>query len=462
MRHHVAATLGDRDDLAAALRALADARARRCRERRARCSPTSTPARRATRRPRRAACASAELPGGGRRASRSCWRRPRRQPGRRRAPSARPGAAGRGPRPARHAPDDGRADGPLAAARSSSSSGCRRPTTSTCSARVARENPRDERLVALAEVRDLTPVRDEDGRVTALPELERMRAEAFEAMRSRPGQPPAARAAALEPRCCSTSGRRSTSRPRRPARSIDRFARMTAGLGLEMVDAPRPASLEDGVERERVLRLFDPAGRGVIVELDDPPTEPLQPLDEGAQRIVPARRRGTLHPAEIVKLARAGDAGEFVEHDLDDDGRARARSTARRPRTAPSIVVGLIRNRTDRHPEGMLRVVAARRPDARARLARRARVPARSSPRSTSPSELGVPVRVVRALLRRARSRWTPAPRTWTGSRRRCGGSWSSRRRAARSTSSSAASTSARSRTGTPRRRCSCTRAASS
>ena len=78
--------------------------------------------------------------------------------------------------------------------------------------------------------------------------------------------------------------------------------------------------------------MFNPAGRGVVVEVTDPPTQPLQPLDEGAQRIVSARRRGTLHPAEIVKIlapqrADAGAAippGEFVEHDLDDDGDARA------------------------------------------------------------------------------------------------------------------------------------------
>src|SRR6185503_15630452 len=37
---------------------------------------------------------------------------------------------------------------------------------------VARENPSDERLIAVAEVRDLTPVRDEDGKAIALPEVE--------------------------------------------------------------------------------------------------------------------------------------------------------------------------------------------------------------------------------------------------------------------------------------------------
>ena len=52
------------------------------------------------------------------------------------------------------------------------------------------------------------------------------------------------------------------------------------------------------------------------------------------------------------------------------------------------------------------------------------------------------------------RSRARAAPRTWTGSPGCCAASSRSPRRGARSTSSSPASTSARSRTGTPRRRC--------
>jgi hypothetical protein len=49
---------------------------------------------------------------------------------------------------------------------------------------VARDNPDDVRLFALAEVRDLTPVLDPDGRVVALPLLERMGLQALAAMRA--------------------------------------------------------------------------------------------------------------------------------------------------------------------------------------------------------------------------------------------------------------------------------------
>jgi len=49
-------------------------------------------------------------------------------------------------------------------------------------------------------------------------------------------------------------------------------------------------------------------------------------------------------------------AGEFVEHDLDDEGRLVP--VDRPPATnRASIVVGLVRNRTERHPDGMQRVV---------------------------------------------------------------------------------------------------------
>ena len=44
---------------------------------------------------------------------------------------------------------------------------------------VARDNPKDERLFACAEVRDVTPVRNQAGRVVQLPHLERMLTEAI-------------------------------------------------------------------------------------------------------------------------------------------------------------------------------------------------------------------------------------------------------------------------------------------
>ena len=47
----------------------------------------------------------------------------------------------------------------------------------------ARSNPEEERLFALAEVRDLTPVRDSSGQVASLPEFERMLIQALGGIR---------------------------------------------------------------------------------------------------------------------------------------------------------------------------------------------------------------------------------------------------------------------------------------
>ena len=214
----------------------------------------------------------------------------------------------------------------------------------------ARENERDERLVAVAEVRDLTPARDEDGRIVALPDLERIARQAFEAMRA--DQSRRGRRARLQwNRLMLYAWPDTEFGPEEAREVVTRLGRMSDGLGLEMVQ------LRVG---DRVLRFFNPAGRGVVVEVDTPPTRPLQPLDEGAQRIVSARRRGMVHPAEIIKILTPQQPngpippGEFAEYDLEGDrlvpvDRPVATNTA-------SIVTGVITTRTERYPEGMQRV----------------------------------------------------------------------------------------------------------
>jgi acetyl-CoA carboxylase carboxyltransferase component len=144
---------------------------------------------------------------------------------------------------------------------------------------------------------------------------------------------------------------------------VERNSRATAPLGIEMVLLYGTMSDGAGGEMPRVMRFFSPTGSGVVVEVSEPPTQPLRPLDEAAQRLLAARRRGNLHPAEIVKLlapapsdaAADQPSGDFVEHDLDAEGRLVP--VDRPPATNPTgIVVGLMRNYSDRYPEGMLRV----------------------------------------------------------------------------------------------------------
>ncbi len=226
---------------------------------------------------------------------------------------------------------------------------------------VARTNPEDERLFALAEVRDVTPIRDDEGRVVAVPEFERMLVGVLETIRGfQAHRKPSSR---LQwNRVLLHVWPTIELSPEQIHSFVTRLAPTTAGLGIEMLLIRGRRREQDGSTRDRVLRFSTLAGHGVVVEVDDPPTRPLQPLDEGARRIISARRRGTLHPAEIVRLLAPGHgtadqpAGAFVEHDLNEGGRLVPvdRPSATNP---TGVVVGTIRNVTERYPEGMLRVI---------------------------------------------------------------------------------------------------------
>ena len=232
----------------------------------------------------------------------------------------------------------------------------------------ARENPKEERLFALAEVRDLTAVRDPGGRVISLPEFERMLVYALDGVRHFQAHREPSRRPQWN-RVMFYAWPVIELTPAEVEPMVSRLGPATRGLGLEMLLVDGWLREPDGSVRYRVIRFF-PSGSGVVIEVDDPPHRPLMPYDEAGERIVSARRRGTLHPAEVVKMvapAHPGDgapdggapssqpAGDFTEHDLDDDGRLAPvdRLLATNP---AGIVVGVIRNYTERYPEGMERV----------------------------------------------------------------------------------------------------------
>ncbi|MBK6847071.1 MAG: carbamoyl-phosphate synthase subunit L [Proteobacteria bacterium] len=228
---------------------------------------------------------------------------------------------------------------------------------------TARDNPKDERLFALAEVRDLTAVRDAQGRVERLPELERLLFEALASIRRVQAQrAPQQRLhwnrvqlfvwPVFELRAEELNA------------VVHRLAPATAGLGLERVlvraRMPEAESLE---LRDRVLDIAKRGGAGVTVRFRDPPTAPMQPVTEYVQKVVSLRQRGLLYPYELIEMltpAREGvqaeyPPGEFLEHDLDAEGRL---VPVERPYglNKANIVVGLLRHFTARYPEGMTRV----------------------------------------------------------------------------------------------------------
>ncbi len=227
---------------------------------------------------------------------------------------------------------------------------------------VARANPKDERLFAAAGVRDVTPVRDGSGRITQLPHLERVLHEAFAGMRRFQGARPRQQRLVWN-RVLLTVLPPLLLTPEEIHGLAVRLAPAAQGLGLEMVliDAriPDPAT---GALRETLLRIVATETEGVTIQWDTPTDRPLTPMAEYEQRAVQLRRRGLTHPFEIVRMiappagAQSGvPRGEFVEHDLDGDGtlvpvqRPPAQNTA-------NIVVGVVRNFTQRHPDGMARV----------------------------------------------------------------------------------------------------------
>ncbi len=219
---------------------------------------------------------------------------------------------------------------------------------------IARENPNDERLFALAEVRDLTPIRDEDGRVIALPEFEQMLVEGLEGIRAFQSHRPPNRRLQWNRLLLYVWPEIDLS-PEEMTGLAARLAPATAGLGLELLLVSGRLREAGGRARPRVLRMFATSGGMPVLEIDEQPTRPIEPLDEGARRVISARRRGTMHPAEIVRLLTSGHGGEFTEHDLDEHGRL---VPVDRPvaTNAAAVVVGIVRNRTARYPEGMARV----------------------------------------------------------------------------------------------------------
>ncbi|MFZ0731456.1 MAG: carboxyl transferase domain-containing protein [Candidatus Sulfotelmatobacter sp.] len=230
---------------------------------------------------------------------------------------------------------------------------------------VAHDNPKDERLFAAAEVRDVTPVRDDAGRIVQLPHLERMFMEALGTIRlfqsrRRPQDrlywnrvflyvwPPL------------------TLKPEELTDIVRKLAPETEGLGLEQVVVrariPNPAT---GELRDMVVRISSPVGSGLLITFR--PADkllPLKPLSAYDQKVIRVRQRGMVYPYEIIKMLTPAredtraefPPGDFVEHDLDAEWRLVPVS---RPygQNKANIIVGVIRNFTSRYPEGMTRVL---------------------------------------------------------------------------------------------------------
>ncbi len=219
---------------------------------------------------------------------------------------------------------------------------------------VAPNNAADERLVAVAEVRDVSVSRDAAGHVVHFPAAERVLAACLDSIR---------RVQATR----GTSGRLDANRVflfvwpiiELPVRDLAYFARNSAplsvGAGLEEITVV--AQLREkpgGPIRDVALRFTNAPGTGLSVAVTAPPTDALQPLDPYTQKVLRSAARGTVYPYEIVPLLTGRD-GEFTEYDFTGD----SFGPVDRPKGGNSagVVTGVVRTPTDRYPEGMTRVV---------------------------------------------------------------------------------------------------------
>ena len=211
----------------------------------------------------------------------------------------------------------------------------------------------DSRLVALAEVRDLTVARDLQGRLNNLPEVEHVLANSLDGIRRARAERPQTRRLAANQVFLYVWPAVDVSVDEivAVARSL---APMTAGLGLEEV-LLHFTSIEDDVQTERTVAFSYQPGTGAAASLVSSPMGPLEPVDGYAQRVRSARRRGTAYPYELAPLV-AGPGGTFVEHDLNEKGRLE--EVVRQPgQNTAGIIVGVASTPTKEYPEGVTRVV---------------------------------------------------------------------------------------------------------
>lgn len=219
---------------------------------------------------------------------------------------------------------------------------------------TAFDNPRDQRLIAVAEVRDITPVSDEQGRITGLPELEHVLAACLDGIRRAQADRPQNRRLELNRVLLNVS----------PVSDIPfddmaevarRLAPITDGIGLDQVVVTfKTADAGGGEPVELELRLYVQEGVGLSLDMYTPSTKPIEPVDPYTQRVLASRHRGAIYPYEIIPML-TGEGGSFVEYDLDEEGRF-VHVEREEGENRSGVVAGLVTTVTDRYPEGMTRV----------------------------------------------------------------------------------------------------------
>ncbi|WP_330230655.1 ATP-grasp domain-containing protein [Nocardia sp. NBC_00508] len=216
---------------------------------------------------------------------------------------------------------------------------------------VARENPSDDRLVAFAQVRDLTELRDHDGRLIALPTAEDTIATCLDSIRRAQSRRPTVKRFNINRIVIYVWPPSDITRAELEM-IAGRVLPTTAGAGLEeILFIARQRDRTSGELTKITVRISFDATGGTELTIGEPSDEPLEPLDDYRQKVLRASSRNTVYPYQLTDRL-----GDFVEHDLDDDhvlvpvDRPKGHNTA-------AIVAGVITTPTARHPQGVTRVV---------------------------------------------------------------------------------------------------------
>ncbi|PPJ28849.1 fused acetyl/propionyl-CoA carboxylase subunit alpha/methylmalonyl-CoA decarboxylase subunit alpha [Nocardia nova] len=215
---------------------------------------------------------------------------------------------------------------------------------------VAKENPADERLIAFAQVRDLTALRDHEGRLLSLPTAESTVATCVDSIRRAQSRRPSAKrlhtnriVLYIWPPLDVTRAELDT--------IVGRVEPATAGAGLEeiLIIARQPDEKTGELVKIVVRIRFDATG-GTEVTVGERTDDPVEPLDEYRQKVLRAASRGTVYPYELTGLL-----GTFTEYDLDAE---HALVPVDRPKghNTAAMVVGVVTTPTERHPQGVTRV----------------------------------------------------------------------------------------------------------
>ena len=221
---------------------------------------------------------------------------------------------------------------------------------------TAKGNPSDARLVAMVQVRQVSVVRDEDGTVVSLPHVERAVGNSLEAIR-RGRSALGATGGRLDANLVWVHLWPVVEAPLEQLTALQsKIAPMAVGAAVAEVAVQGRVVAPSGDVVPIVARFISQPGSGIETSIESPPTEQVLPLDEYAEKVQRARRRGMVYPYELASFV-AGRDGTVVEYDLDDTGTRLVPAGRPYGHNKAGIIVGVVTTPTNLHPEGVTRVL---------------------------------------------------------------------------------------------------------